>query len=115
MLADWEAAWGESAGGARIFLPALLRRSEIAVLAALDGEGGIVAGVIANRTGNAVGLSNFFARRRRGALRAECLDAATDAHPGLPLVGYESGRDLAESRALGFQPLGPLRVWLRDD
>jgi hypothetical protein len=115
MLAAWEAAWGESAGRARIFLPPLLRESEIAVLAALDGEGDVVAGVIANRTEAAVGLSNFFARERRDALRAECLDAAMGEFPGLPLVGYESGRDLAEVLALGFRALGSLRVWLRDE
>jgi len=113
-LAAWEAAWGESASQPRVFLPALLGRSEIAILAALDGAGAVAAGVVANRSGDAVGLSNFFAREERAARRAAGAEAAQREFPGLPLVGYESGRDLAECRALGFLPLGPLRVWLRE-
>ena len=31
------------------------------------------------------------------------------------LVGYERGDDLAEARRHGFEPAGPLRVWVRDD
>jgi hypothetical protein len=114
-LADWEAAWGESAGGARIFLPPLLRRDEIAILARRGDGGAFAAGVIANRSAGVVGLSNFFARENEGALRGECIDAAMRAFPGLSVVGYESGRALEESRALGFRSLGALRVWLRSN
>ena len=114
-LAEWEAAWGESVGQTRIFLPALLRRDDIAFLAALEGRGAIAAGVVANRAGNTVGLSNFFARLDDAGLRrAECIDAAAEAFPGLPLVGYESGKELAESRALGFASIGSLRVWVTE-
>ena len=115
-LSAWEAAWGESRGRSRIFLPALLRRSGVAFLAALDGSGAIAAGVVANRTANAVGLSNAFARGEQAAsLRAACVEAASDAFPGLPLVGYEAGPALAASRALGFASLGPLRIWTREE
>lgn len=115
MLAAWENAWGESAGAPRVFVPALLTRSDIAILAACDRTGRITAGVIANRTESAVGLSNFFARGDDDLrMRAGCVGAATTAFPGLPLVGYENGRDLAESRALGFKALGALRVWVRE-
>jgi hypothetical protein len=113
-LAAWEEAWSESAGAGRIFLPALLRRSDVAFLAALGAGGKIAAGIVANRSGSAVGLSNFFAREERAALREEGADAARDAFPGLPQVGYESGADLAEARAAGFDSLGPLRVWQRE-
>jgi hypothetical protein len=30
------------------------------------------------------------------------------------LVGYESGRDLAAARDLGFSSLGALRVWVKE-
>jgi len=114
-LSAWESAWGESAGRARIFLPALLARSEIAFLAALDSGGLITAGVVANRTENAVGLSNLFVRGEEGrSLRAECIEAVADELPRLPLVGYEAGPDLAEAHALGFSSLGPLRVWIQE-
>lgn len=111
-LAEWEAAWGESPEQPRLFLPDLLRRSEVAILATRGGGDAIRAGAIVNHSGNAVGLSNFFARgEQRAALRAACVDAAADTFPGLPLVGYEAGQDLAECLALGFSPLGALRVW----
>lgn len=112
-LADWEAAWGESAGQPRVFPPALLRRHEIAILAARK-EGGIAAGGIANRTGALVGITNFFAREQSAARRPECIDAALAALPGAEVVGYEAGESLAEARGLGFRSLGPLRVWLRE-
>lgn len=112
-LAAWEAAWGESAGQPRIFLAELLRRPEIAILAAQDEAGGIAAGGIANRTGSLVGLTNFFAREQRASGRADCSDAALAELPGAAVVGYESGQSLAEARGLGFRSLGPLRVWLR--
>jgi len=115
-LSAWEAAWGESRGRSRIFLPALLRRTDVAFLAALDGGGAIAAGVVANRTANAVGLSNAFAQGEEAAsLRAACVEAASEAFPGLPLVGYESGPALAAYRALGFTSLGSLRIWAREE
>lgn len=110
-LAAWEAAWGESLGQPRIFLPAVLRRPELAILAALDAGGAIVAGVVVNRSDDGAGVTNFFARHDRAAFRSESVTAAAAAFPGLPLLGYESGRDLADCEALGFQRLGTLRVW----
>ena len=47
--------------------------------------------------------------------RAGAVAAALDAFPGLPLVGYESGEDLAEMKRLGFAVLGRLRVWVAVD
>ncbi len=111
-LLDWETAWGESRGGPRIFPPALVDRADIAIFGAFDGSlepGNIVAGVIANRTGDVVGLSNLFGRGTEGG----AIRAVSRAFPGLPLVGYESGDALAVSRALGFRSVGPLRVWVR--
>lgn len=71
-------------------------------------------GAVASRRVGAVGLSNLFARTARGDARVECLAAAAAAFPGLPLVAWESGGDLAEARAVGFAQIGPLRVWERD-
>lgn len=112
-LAAWEAAWGESAGGPRIFRPALLEQPDIRFLAGVDEAGAIAAGIVAHRAGGGVGISNLFVRRGEPEWRAACLDAAAAAFPGRPLVGYEAGADLAAARALGFASLGPLRVWRR--
>lgn len=118
-LAGWEMVWsGEPANKlearqARIFLPALLADENIAVIAAYQGEQ-IVAGVIANRTGKVVGLSNLFVPAVEAErFRAGCIAKAGHVFPDLPLVGYESGHDLAEMQTLGFKILGPLRIWVR--
>ena len=39
--------------------------------------------------------------------------SARPLRPGLPVVGYEAGADLAAARRAGFQVLGPLRVRTR--
>jgi hypothetical protein len=110
-LAAWEARWGESAGGARVFLPALLEAPEIAILAAFDGDE-LLSGVIANRHERTVGVTNFFAHGASGeTLRGEGIRAAMDVFPGLAVVGYASGLELAALRALGFERAGPLRIW----
>ena len=63
-----------------------------------------------------MGLSNFFVHgKERSSARAGCIDAAADVFPGLPLVGYEAGQSLAESRAVGFASLGSLRVWIDEE
>jgi hypothetical protein len=112
-LAPWEAAWGQSAGQPSVFPPALLRRDEVAILAGCDGDA-IVAGAIANRTDDVVGLSNFFTTRRESAAaRADCVEAVQEAFPGLSLVGYESASGLEESLGLGFVAVGRLRVWIK--
>jgi hypothetical protein len=35
-------------------------------------------------------------------------------YPGLPIVGYQSGDELAAARRAGFTSTGPLRVWIKD-
>lgn len=113
-LAEWEWAWSRSAGDSskdRIFLPPLLENEDIAVLAGFR-DGHIVAGAIANRSDEVVGWSNFFAPAAEMRDRAaESLATIGRVFPGLPIVGYEHGDDLRNARALGFESLGPLRVW----
>lgn len=118
-LAAWEAAWRgkpsatSDAPPARIFLPQLLTDDTIAIVAAYHDDR-IIAGAIANQTDAVIGLSNVFVSQDDdAALRAGCIAAVMDLFPALPIVGYESGDDLAAFRALGFQELGPLRIWGR--
>jgi hypothetical protein len=40
------------------------------------------------------------------------LDAVHWLFPTLPVVGYERGDDLAAAVRHGFEPVGPLRIWL---
>ncbi len=37
-----------------------------------------------------------------------------DLFLGLPIVGYERGEELAVAKPLGFEPVGPLRIWIRE-
>ena len=112
-LESWERAWaGEDDGSVdRIFLPPLLHDPGIAIFAARQEER-IVAGVIANRTDDVLGLSNLFAPTamlEHGWAGAIASIAAT--FPSLPMVGYESGDDLAMAERFGFERVGPLRVY----
>ncbi len=98
--------WGET------LLPSLLAEPAVAVLVARAGDE-IVAGVVANRSRDVVGLSNLviFAADR-DEVWAGAVAAISARFPGLALVGYESGDDLAAARRAGFESIGHLRVWL---
>jgi hypothetical protein len=116
-LIRWEAAWNgvpaedPSTLPPRTFLPALLADADIRFIAGYADQH-IVAGAIANRTGDVVGVSNVFAPDADAAgCWAGCLATIIDAFPGLPLVGYERGNGLIIAQALGFEVVGPLRVW----
>jgi hypothetical protein len=118
-LVEWEAAWnGPSASDlspppARVFPPALLADPDIAFIAALIDRR-VVAGAIANRTDAVVGLSNVFAPAGAAArFWPGCIGAAMSTFAGLPVVGYERGAELALALDLGFQDVGPLRIWVR--
>jgi hypothetical protein len=112
--AKWESAWCRSAGETsedRIFLPSLLDDKDIAMVACYR-DGHIVAGAVANRSDGVVGWSNFFAPAAEILDRAkESLATIAAVFPGSPIVGYEHGAELRNAHALGFESLGPLRVW----
>jgi hypothetical protein len=116
-LAAWEAAWNgppadpAASPPACIFLPTLLDDPDIRFVAAYRDQQ-VVAGAIANRTGDVVGVSNVFAPAEDTSLYwAGCLATIGAAFPGLPLVGYERGERLAIAKSLGFTAVGPLHVW----
>ena len=89
----------------------LLQDPTIRVLAhRLDG----VAGAIANRSDTVVGLSNVLQVDDYEPWH-HIVAVVTHHFPKLPIVGYESGGELATARRAGFDDIGPLRVWLRED
>jgi len=115
-LLAWEAAWRSSDGAApsrsvRVFPAVLLEDADVALLAVTDGHD-LVGGVIANRAAEAVGITNMFCRRGpERHVAAVCMSAASALWPGLPVVAYASGGELAALRSLGLRDAGELRVW----
>jgi hypothetical protein len=118
-LAKWEIAWSGSPENnpstqqPRLFLPALLANPEIVFIAAYQDQE-LVAGAIANHTDDVVGLSNVFVPPDDPvAFWASCVTMAQESFPGVPMVGYEHGPELAIAQEIGFEILQPLKVWTR--
>jgi hypothetical protein len=111
--ADWETAWSGGQGITGLFRAELLAESAVTVLGGYDG-GRMVAGAVANRSASVVGISNLFTTGDDvDRTWAGCLAAATRLWPGLPVVGYEDGDDLAAAVRQGWLPIGPVRIWRR--
>jgi hypothetical protein len=116
-LAEWEHAWagGGAPSAERIFVPRLLHRPDTAFIA-FERDARFIAGVALHRAADLVGLTNLFVpsddpeRYRRA-----CVHAAASLFPGLPLVTYEVDADVPACERLGFEAIGPLRVWVRGD
>lgn len=113
-LQAWEAAWSGDQAVSGLFRPALLDHASVSVLGGyLDDR--VVAGAIANRSPDVVGVSNLFTTTGdlAGAWSG-CLEALAGTFPPMPIVGYESGDALAAAREAGFKSLGRLRVWIKE-
>jgi hypothetical protein len=81
-------------------------------LVVLRGDTG---GATLNRSDAVVGVSSLSSSvpDLDGAWNS-CLDAISVRFPALEVVGYESDEMLDAARRVGFRPIGPLRVWIRD-
>jgi hypothetical protein len=122
-LAAWEAAWradsrptfADEFDSPRIFMPALLDDPDIVLLAAYRREQ-VVGAVAASRSddgsGPVVGVSNLVLPPGDERERSGAMAAVRAAFPDVPIVSYDSGADLDAMKALGFESLGPLRVWV---
>jgi hypothetical protein len=112
-LVRWEASWAGGGEAVGLFQKALLDDPDCAVLACRR-DGAQVGGAIAYTAGGVTGISNVFKSGiADGPLWAGAVRAIARARPGLPIVGYERGEDLAAARRAGFTVLGPLRIWTR--
>ncbi|MEU6219775.1 hypothetical protein ABZ845_19985 [Streptomyces sp. NPDC047022] len=113
-LRAWAPAWDNGNGDADLFCPELLADPDTSVLAGYSADGRVVAGAVASRGEEVVGVSNVFALDGGpDAAWPVVLDAVHRLFPALPVVGYEHGDDLAVAMRHGFEPLGPLRIWIR--
>ncbi len=105
------AAWRRAWGGPDDVLPNGLRRAPGVTILGRADSASYTDGAILHRTTIAnvevVSLSNAF-----GAL-ADVAAAAIARHPNSWIVGYEHGEDLDALLGVGFEAIGPLRVWAR--
>lgn len=114
-LRAWALAWDDGEGDADLFRPALLDDPATFVLAGRSADGRLVAGAVASRSARVVGISNLFAPGGGPATAwPVVLEAAHALFPTVPVVGYAQGDGLAVAVRHGFEPVGPLRVWLHD-
>jgi hypothetical protein len=114
-LRAWAIAWGDGAGNAGLFRPGLLGDAATLVLAERSSDGRVIAGAVVSRSDQVVGISNVFTvDADPDSVWPLVLDAVRQRFPTLPVVGYEHGDALAAAVRHGFEPIGPLRVWLHD-
>ncbi|WNI26572.1 hypothetical protein [Streptomyces sp. ITFR-16] len=112
-LRAWALAWDGGNGNADLFRPALLDDPASFVLSGRSADGEVVAGAVASRGDRVVGISNLFGPDHGpDAAWPLVLEAVHHLFPTLPVVGYEHGDDLTAAIRHGFEPVGPLRVWL---
>jgi hypothetical protein len=111
-LRAWALAWDGGDGDADLFRPGLLDDPATFVLAGRSSDGRVIAGAVASRSDQAVGISNVFALDSPDGAWPVVLEAVHRLFPTLPVVGYEHGQDLAAAVRQGFEPVGPLRIWL---
>ncbi|MEV7419111.1 hypothetical protein [Streptomyces sp. NPDC089919] len=113
-LRAWALAWDDGAGNADLFRPELLADRATFVLLGRSADGRVAAGAVAGRSEDVVGVSNVFASDGGpDAAWPGVLAALHRLFPDLPVVGYEQGDDLATAVRHGFEPIGPLRIWLQ--
>lgn len=115
-LAAWEKAWAGSDDPAEAspFKQALLSNPEI-VFASVICDGVMEGGGILNRGGGVVGVSNVFARPPFiDTVWRQLISLSARIFPDFPLVGYEHGSGFEASCRNGFEPIGLLRIWVRE-
>jgi len=109
------ARWSAVSGLGHLIRSELLSHPDVRILAGHD-QHGINAGAILSRGAGAVGVTNLFAAGPDPQIVwSAVVTAATSCFPGLPLCGYEQGRDLAPALGAGFAPIGRLQVWVKSD
>ncbi len=106
-LENWIEAWGETPNGRPVFLPRMLQNDEVEFLY-VKRDSRISAGLVANRSGDVIGITNAFGSPREVL---ECVHYLSDRYE-LAIVGYGRERQVEFLTGFGFMPVGELRVWV---
>ena len=112
-LSGWEARWRawSPTDHPRVFPSSLLRVPGV-TFRNMIVEGQAVGGALTHEGAAAVGLSNVFFRGEAAEGNALRSAAATVASAN-PIVGYGTQKELDALKRVGFEDLGPHRVWIR--
>ncbi|HTQ14853.1 MAG TPA: hypothetical protein VMH86_13345 [Rhizomicrobium sp.] len=105
-LAQWRRGFAQADAAPDVFDAALIGQPGIRFVGAWHGRD-CLAGAVFNRHAGVCGVSNVFTPDE--ACRARIVELACRFAEDAPLAGYET--DPAPWRALGFETLGPLRIW----
>ena len=112
-LQKWELAWrkGQTLNSDQQFPNALLADASVTIYGKRQNQE-FSAGAIANRSPDAMGISNCFSHAADPAKDyAQAVEIIHDLQPNLPLVSFERGRYLTFALQSGFKTVGDLRVW----
>jgi hypothetical protein len=114
VLAEWNRAHDYEG----VLLPPVLDRPAFTVLAH-HSHGVLDGGAALHRPARGgdlvVGLSNAWTAGTHGIDHTELLGVVGAVHPGAAVTDYASGTDLEAMVVAGYAPLGPQRVWVRED
>lgn len=113
-LSKWRIAWDANERlGIEIFDQKLLDNAKLHFVAGYESEA-IITGCLVNKTGDVLGISNFFAPDTGTGYRSDLIQFIHESIEFAGLVGYERN-DIADNlQSLGFEAVGNLTVWLKN-
>lgn len=104
--------WNDHNETITVLLPPLLDHPHFTFLARHEGDL-LTAGAVLHLAGPTVLLSNSWSIPGRYLDLREVVACVDALHPGSPAIDYAWDEELAALRGLGFDPVGPQRVWIR--
>lgn len=109
-LEEWLLAWDSDASlGKQIFTPQMLDDAAIKFIAGYENDK-LTTGCLLNASDDVHGISNFFAPAPQISYWYRMIKFVIE-QTGTDLVGY--ARDAGDWTTLGFEPQGPLTVWIK--
>jgi hypothetical protein len=112
-LVRWRMAWdADEQLGKEIFHPKLLAHPKVYFIAGYEHEQ-IISGCLVNKTGDVLGISNFFAPAGEINCWSDMLGFIFSSIERADVVGYERNDLVEKLQTLGFEAVGDLAVWLK--
>lgn len=106
--------WSREHDYAGVLLPDVLEDPSFHILARID-DGRVTAGAVVHDAGAVTGLTNMWTSRARLTATdvRQLLACAAVIHPRRGVVDYARGDELDVLVSVGYERLGPQRVWVR--